>query len=61
MNDFFLRLFGREGFNYVDLKKDLWKGDVEFGEKFVVGGFEIDMGLFFVEVDKIKSEMEKIK
>lgn len=61
MNDLFSRSFGREGSNYVDLKKDSRKGDVELGEKSVAGGPEIDMGPFFAEVDKIKSEMEKIK
>lgn len=60
MNDFFLRFFGRDGLNYVDLKKDLWYGDIEFGNKVLIG-FEIDMMKFFDEVVVIKGEMEKIK
>ncbi|KAG0588299.1 hypothetical protein KC19_2G232100 [Ceratodon purpureus] len=60
MNDLLSRSFGRDGSNYVDLKKDSRKGDVEMGEK-VPGAPEVDMTQFFDEVGVIKNEMEKIK
>lgn len=61
MNDLLSRSFGRDGSNYVDLKKDSKKGDVELGTKPIPGVPEVDMTQFFDEVGVIKKEMEKIK
>ncbi|KAG0570283.1 hypothetical protein KC19_6G150900 [Ceratodon purpureus] len=48
--------------NYVDLKKDARRGDVEMGEAPMGdGGGEVDMTQFFDEVGVIKSEMDRIK
>lgn len=50
--------------NYVDLKKDARRGDIELGEGPMAdtgGGPEVDMSQFFEEVEVIKSEMDKIK
>lgn len=49
--------------NYVDLKKDTRRGDIELGEVPIGGGGggEVDMTQFFEEVGVIKSEMDKIK
>lgn len=60
MNDLLSRSFGRDGSNYVDLKKDSRHGDIELGNKASTGP-EIDMTKFFDEVAVIKGEMEKIK
>ena len=47
--------------NYVDLKKDARRGDVEMGEAPLGGDEEVDMTQFFDEVGVIKSEMDRIK
>ncbi|KAG0614018.1 hypothetical protein M758_6G145100 [Ceratodon purpureus] len=48
--------------NYVDLKKDARRGDIEMGEAPMGdGGGEVDMTQFFDEVGVIKSEMDRIK
>jgi syntaxin 1B/2/3 len=51
-----------KGRNYVDLKKDARRCDIEMGEPAIGdGGGEVDMTQFFDEVGVIKSEMDKIK
>lgn len=49
--------------NYVDLKKDARRGDIELGEAPMGdgGGGEVDMTQFFDEVGVIKGDMEKVK
>lgn len=48
--------------NYVDLKKDARRGDMEMGEVPMRGsGGEVDMTQFFNEVGVIKSEVDNIK
>ena len=62
MNDLLSRSFGRNR-NYVDLKKDTNRGDIELGDTAAGGnaGGEVDMTRFFDEVGVIKNEMEQIK
>lgn len=59
MNNLLSNSFGK-AMNYVDLKKDIRRGDIELGEA-SIGDGEVDMSQFFDEVGVIKSEMEKIK
>ena len=63
MNNLLNNSFGKAR-NYVDLKKDSRRGDIELGEAPLGdggGGGEVDMTQFFDEVGVIKSEMERIK
>lgn len=61
MNDLLSKSFAR-GRNYVDLKKETRRGDVEEGDTEMdnIGG-EVDMTRFFDDVNEIKSDMERIK
>lgn len=48
--------------NYVDLKKDSRRGDIELGEvPMADSGGDVDLTQFFEEVGVIKSDMDKIK
>lgn len=61
MNNFLNNPLGKAK-NYVDLKKDARRGDIEMGDTAGFGGeSEVDMTQFFEEVGVIKSEMDKIK